>query len=348
MLIGFAAAYRDGGWLEAPLFELADEPESEAARLRPFAGRATPDVALPASLIPRLTDHHVHLGLADAGRLFAGGITHVTDLGWEPSAAHEWTALAAPHVSIAGALLSCVGGYPLNAGWGPAGSTVEIAAADDADTAVAAQQEAGASVIKVTLNSGAGPVPNDALLDRIASAAHARGLPVYAHAQGSGQAARAFAAGIDVLAHAPFSERLPDALLTAMAARGTTWVSTLQIHGWGTPTREFGVASDNVRRFSGCGGVVLYGTDLGNGDLPIGVNADELASLADVGVDPMAAIARGDAPGQPTPAHDGGTGRHVALVAGAPPIDPADLPGWLAGAQGRTVDSVVAEATSAL
>ncbi|MFC8921976.1 hypothetical protein [Cellulosimicrobium sp. NPDC057127] len=228
-----------------------------------------------------------------------------------------------PHVTFAGAFLTAPGGYPSDRSWAPDGSVVEIATPDEAVAAVDRQLASGASFVKVALNSDAGPVPDDATLAAVVGRAHERGVAVVAHAEGPGQAAQAFEAGVDRLAHAPFSERLPDALLLAMArprprsgsraehdtarrrARPerrpapendaqvvfgragtgrTTWVSTLDIHGWGTPTPEQDVAVDNVRRFVALGGTVVYGTDLGNGALPLGVNPGELRALVAAGL----------------------------------------------------------------
>jgi amidohydrolase family protein len=336
-LISFAAAYQDSSWHHSPLFELTNR------RLRRSTARGTPDIRIDGTLIPRLVDHHVHLGLVDPVELLAGGITHAIDLGWDPHVAHGWTQLKAPVVTIAGALISCVGGYPKNAGWGPPASTREVDGQDAAAAAVAEQQAAGASVIKVTLNSDAGPTPSDALLRELVAAARARDLPVYAHAQGEGQAERAFTAGVDVLAHAPFSEALSDELLTAMAANRMRWVSTMRIHGWGSPTAEFEVASDNIRRFAAAGGQVLYGTDAGNGPLTVGVNAHELAALADAGVDLLPALTTA-APGERT--HPTNGPEVVAVVAGIPPTDTAALPGWLGTARGVSVESFQTEGFS--
>ena len=264
-----------------------------------------PELHLAGTVLPAFADAHVHLGLVDATALVPHGIAAVHDLGWIPDAAAGWAAEAGrsagasrlPDVLFAGAFLTAPGGYPSDRSWAPAGSVVEVATPADAVAAVDRQAAAGASCVKVALNAVAGPVPDDATLAALVARAHERGVPVVAHSEGPGQAERAFAAGVDRLAHAPFSERLPDALLAAMAGAshhdGTsamTWVSTLDIHGWGAPTPEHDVAVDNVRRFVAAGGTVVYGTDLGNGPLPVGVNARELRALAAAGLGPDALL----------------------------------------------------------
>ncbi|MBD5785083.1 amidohydrolase [Cellulosimicrobium terreum] len=306
------------------------------------------------TLLPPFTDAHVHLGLVDATALLPHGIAVVHDLGWVPDVAASWVGTPGlPAVELAGAFLTAPRGYPSDRSWAPDGSVVEIASPEEAVAAVDRQLAAGASFVKVALNSVAGPVPDDGVLAAIVGRAHERGRSVVAHTEGAGQAARAFECGVDRLAHAPFSERLPDALLVAMTARpsrpghapsGMTWVSTLDVHGYGTPTPQQDVAIDNVRRFSDAGGTVVYGTDLGNGPLPVGVNERELRALAAAGLGPDALLRSLTSASTPPAEHDlkdassrGTTARsfsagRMTFVPGEPPDDPSDLPRWLAGA----------------
>jgi hypothetical protein len=81
---------------------------------------------------------------------------------------------------------------------------------------------------------------------------------------------------------------LPRAPTCSRTPRGrqTTWISTLDIHGWGTPTADLPVALDNLRRFLSHGGTVRYGTDLGNGPLVPGVNPREIRALQQAGLTP--------------------------------------------------------------
>ncbi|WP_454730073.1 amidohydrolase family protein [Cellulosimicrobium protaetiae] len=251
--------------------------------------------------LPPFVDAHVHLGLVDPVAVRRGGIAVVHDLGWVPDVARTWPGRPGfPEVAFAGAFLTAPGGYPSDRSWAPPGSVEEVGSPEAAVAAVDRQVAAGASFVKVALHSGAGPVPDDVTLAALVGHAHARGRDVVAHVEGRGMAARAYEAGVDRLAHAPFSERLPDDLLAAMAgpsgAGGTDrsrvgWVSTLDVHGWGSPTAEQDVAIDNVRRFVALGGTVAYGTDLGNGPLPPGVNSRELRALAAAGLDAHALVA---------------------------------------------------------
>jgi imidazolonepropionase-like amidohydrolase len=138
-------------------------------------------------------------------------------------------------------------------------------------------------VIKVALNSEVGPVLSDGELLAACNAAHERGHAVTAHAQGSGQAERALGAGVDELAHCPWTERLPDGVIEALARRMGV-VSTLDIHSYGRPSAQLDVAVDNLRRFAEAGGRVRYGTDLGNGPIPPGIHGREVMHLAAAGL----------------------------------------------------------------
>lgn len=191
-------------------------------------------------------------------------------------------AFSTPHavtVEFAGAFLTPVGGYPSDRDWAPAGSVREIADAAAAARAVAEMADAGASCIKVASNSAAGPVFTDDLFRAIVVAAAERGLPVVSHAEGAGEAQRTAGLGAAFLAHAPFTERLDDADIAAQAV-SVSWISTLSVHDGDAQK----TAVDNVRRFHAAGGTVLYGTDMGNGPTPVGVNTAELTALRAAGV----------------------------------------------------------------
>lgn len=269
-----AATFFDGeGWRDAVLDTTDERPTLRDAWTTPGMPR------LDGVLVGGFTDHHVHLQLVDHEDLAASALGRVVDLGADPSAIAALAAAGGVVVEYAGAFLTPVGGYPSDRDWAPDGSFREIADAADVERAVREMADAGASCIKVASNSSAGPVFDDALLGTIVGAAHALGLPVVAHAEGRGEAQRVARLGADLLAHAPFTERLTDAEIAEQAA-SVSWISTLAIHGGA----DLHVALDNVRRFHAAGGTVLYGTDMGNGPTPVGLNPQELAALRDAGV----------------------------------------------------------------
>lgn len=241
-------------------------------------------------------------------------------------------------VTFAGQFLTPPGGYPGKQAWAPAGSVREVTTVEDAAAAVDEQCRAGASVIKVMLNSDAGPVFPPEVLHAIVTRAHECDTWVVAHAEGVGQALRAFAAGADLLAHTPFSERIVDELIDAMAGR-MTWISTLDIHGWGDYDDDFARASDNLRRFHAHGGRVLYGTDLGNGPLPLGVNRREIDALLAAGLSPDEVLGAltARAPTRPRTSSRlpaaGRIGSRVTLISGEAPSDPVGFADWLCTAR---------------
>lgn len=160
--------------------------EADAAGIRLAADGAKPDGHLTGTVLPGLRDAHVHLGLIDPNELLAGGIAAVIDRGWIPEQARTWVDDPnLPEVRVVGAFLTCKGGYPSDRAWAPAGSVREVTLTDAA-AAVDEQIAHGAGVIKVTLNSTAGPVLDDDTLRAIVSRAHARGVHVIAHAEGEG------------------------------------------------------------------------------------------------------------------------------------------------------------------
>ncbi|MEO6512836.1 MAG: hypothetical protein ABIO16_17695 [Nocardioides sp.] len=235
---------------------------------------------------PAFCDHHVHLGLVDAGQqggLATSGIGRVVDLGWSDDVVA--LAQAAPvHAAYAGRFVTAPGGYPGASRWAPPRCLSEVAEPRDAAAAVAHQVALGASLVKVTLNRDVGPVPDVPSLRAVVDAAAGAGRPVVAHAQGPGMVELALASGVPALAHTPWTHRLDDAVVEEAVAADMAWVSTLDIHGYGTPSADQDRAVDNLARFRAAGGRVLYGTDLGNGPLPEALNLRELGLLADAGL----------------------------------------------------------------
>lgn len=279
---------RDGGALElcdGAVVAVADAPGPGPRR------------RLPGTLLPGLCDAHVHSALTDLATVRAGGIAAVWDLGGVPSAVAALRDRAAagpgsglPRVTFAGPFLTAPGGYPSDRAWAPPGSWRELHSAADAAEAVAACRALGAELVKVTAHTG-GPTLPAPVLAAVAAAAHDAGLRVVVHAEGPGTVEAAVDAGVDLLAHTPWTQRVDDGVLRAAAGQDMIWISTLDIHGWGRPSPELGAAVDNLRRFLGYGGSVRYGTDLGNGPLVPGVNPREIRALQRAGLTPEDVLA---------------------------------------------------------
>jgi imidazolonepropionase-like amidohydrolase len=241
-------------------------------------------------LMPAVADRHVHIELSDPAAVLAGGVTAVRDLAWPverifPLAdASEMPSFDGPLIRAAGPMLTAPGGYPTRDGWAPPGTGRELTSVEGATRAVEELARLGAAAIKVSLNAEAGPTPSDAQLAAICDAAHAADLPVTAHAQGKGQVERALGAGVDELAHTPWT-RLSDEVIQA-AATQMRIVSTLDILSFGRDTPEIRTALDNLRRFHVAGGTVTYGTDLGNGSIPPGIHTREASLMVEAGLEP--------------------------------------------------------------
>lgn len=238
---------------------------------------------VPEVTLPGVVDRHVHLGLVDRALLAGGPVTEVHDLGWDP---HETTAWAATppsgvRVRYVGPFHTAPGGYPSGRSWAPDTAVRAVATPLAAEQAVADVVAGRGFAIKVALHADMALLPDD-VLRALTGEAHGRGLPVLVHAEGAGQAKRAIDADADTLVHVPWTEALPDEVI-ARAAR-MTWISTLAIHDG--PGRPAGLerAIDNARRFVAAGGTLVYGTDMGNGPTPVGVNEREIELLGDVGL----------------------------------------------------------------
>lgn len=257
------------------------------------ASRAGPvevdeEIHVDGFLMPAAADRHVHIELSDPWQVVRGGVTAVRDLAWPAERIFpladlsEMPSFEGPLIRACGPMLTAPGGYPSQASWAPEGTAHEVVGPEDAARAVREVTAAGAAAVKVSLNAEAGPTPSDAELLAIVDAARDAGVPVTVHAQGTGQVERALGAGIDELAHAPWSPLSDDTIRAAAAALRI--VSTLDIHRSDGDAAPLEIAVDNLRRFVAARGEVVYGTDLGNGSIPPGIHVRELALMSRAGV----------------------------------------------------------------
>jgi imidazolonepropionase-like amidohydrolase len=253
------------------------------------AGPDDEELRIDGFLMPAVADRHVHIELGDAASVLLGGVTAVRDLAWPADRifaladASELPSFTGPLIRAAGPMLTAPGGYPTGERWAPAATGRELRGPDDARAVVRELAGLGAAAIKVSLNAEAGPTPSDGEIAAICETAHEMDLPVTAHAQGRGEVERALGAGIDELAHTPWT-RLSDDVLETCAKR-LRIVSTLDILSFGRDTPEIRTALDNLRRFHTAGGTVIYGTDLGNGAIPSGIHPREALLLAEAGLE---------------------------------------------------------------
>lgn len=258
---------------------------------RPAPPEADEEIRIDGFLMPGVVDRHVHIGLSDPASVVAGGVTAVRDLGWSPDDIFAYAEASegpfrGPLIRAVGPIITCAGGYPSRAPWAPAGTALEVRGAQEAAAAVRSViARSGLAVVKIALNVDAGPTLTDEELLAICDSAHREEAIVTVHAQGAGQAERAVGGGVDEFAHCPWSERVSEDLITAMAGR-VRIVSTLDIHSRGKETPELHTALDNLNRFLAAGGTVTYGTDLGNGPIPPGIHVGEIWHLRRAGLSP--------------------------------------------------------------
>ena len=290
MLVRGAAAWTGEGIVEGAAVVL-DRNRIRYAGSIEAAPEADDEVVGSWFLMPGAVDHHVHIGLADPRAVLRGGVTFCRDLAWPPDDIFplvdisQSTDFDGPPLGAAGPMITAVGGYPSRAGWCPPGGWVEVRGAEEAAAAVDRVAGNDPAVIKLALNADAGPTLSDAELVAACEAAHALGLAVTAHVQGRGETERALGAGVDELAHCPWTEELSEDLAAGIARRMAV-VTTLDIHSHGVRTPDLDRAVENLRRIAGGGGRIRYGTDLGNGPIPPGIHAGEVAHLAAAGLSP--------------------------------------------------------------
>ncbi len=203
------------------------------------------------TLIPGLHDLHTHLrapaydGAEDMQKAWAGyllaGVTSVNDYSLSGEMIAPVRALAAspgpvraPHLVLA-VRLGVPGGHGTEYGWGDA-FTLEATTAR-AGTAAAARALAYVpDALKVFADGWRyGRAPDLASMNRetlaaIASAAHARAVPVFTHTVTLGGARLAALAGVDALGHGVGDAPVDAALIAAMKAGGTAYVPTMVVY----------------------------------------------------------------------------------------------------------------------
>ncbi len=207
------------------------------------------------------------------------GFTTVLDLASETSLASaiakriDSQRLAASRLLTAGSPFYPPGGTPIYARpiYEALGlPNAEIVDAGQASARVDAQAEQGVRAIKIfsgAILGGADSVlamrPEDA--QAIVKAAHARGLPVFAHPTNGAGLDVAVSSGVDVLAHAaPLAGEWSRAFAADLAARGIGLVPTLRLFElFPDPSTPLDRAVRQAQSLHEAGGDLLFGTDSG-------------------------------------------------------------------------------------
>lgn len=339
-----------------------------AGTLSPPAGAAHIDGAGRFAMAG-LIDVHAHLGEGglglgdDAGRTRAlgqflrYGVTSIFAPGGAGANDADFTALrercrseaaACPDLYGSGSLITAPGSHPMstifNMAVDPPAPAMEAAGVTilppDADihALIAAKQAAGVDAIKIIIEDGPPPwYPKPRLTDgqiqAITAAAHARGLPVFAHVGSAEHVRIALDAGVDGIMHSPV-DSLPDDLVRRMADQDMVFVATFALYDglltWArqereadpyalagvepsaiesltappfleaAPENEAGVlaylanTSDNIRRAAAAGVPIALGTDVNNPFVFPGYSVhEELVLMVQAGLTPSQALYAG-------------------------------------------------------
>ncbi len=236
-----------------------------------------------AAMLPGLINVHVHNTLTPAllEQWAQAGVTTVRDVGAPEG---QWTIQYREAVNqdprkarllMSGPLVTVPSGYPT--GKFP---SLTVTSPEDAVIKVTKLIDRGVDVIKITLESAAGPELSQAEVDAIVTTAHARNIPVAAHVHTSDDAQKAILADVDDIDH--MMPHLTDEQIQEMLTKGIYYVPTI------TFTLE---AGEEFKKFIRAGGLVAMGNDAGyleGGE--IGMPMRELIGLTWFGLTPLQVI----------------------------------------------------------
>jgi imidazolonepropionase-like amidohydrolase len=235
-----------------------------------------------ATILPGFVDLHVHVS---GPQVLRRGVTTARNLG----SSLEFLDVPRPspqRLLRAGPLVTAPGGYPIPV-FG-AEIALEVRGQAQARAAVRDLARRGADVIKIALEPGFGwPVLTAAEVGAIVDEAHARELPVVAHATAQFGAELALTQGADELVHYPCGGLLPETR-RELVEREIEIVATLHaLDVTGACGDPVAAASE----FVAAGGRLLYGSDMGVQGIPDGIDVEELRLLRRAGLSPAEVLA---------------------------------------------------------
>lgn len=242
-----------------------------------------------STILPGFIDAHVHNGYHDLNlKVWAQeGITTVRDLGvsYELDAFVIRDRLSSDakcaRLVASGPILTVPEGFP------PGTIGLRIASVQDAQRKTESLIDKGADVIKVALESRAGPILSAEELSAIVWTAHQRNKPVSAHVTTLQDMCLALESGIDDMAHTVGLDPVPDEIIQRIVDSGVSWVTTLAATG----NKIRPGCIENLNRFVKAGGRAVYGTDAGYISYPeIGMSIQELEFMKEAGMAPLQVI----------------------------------------------------------
>jgi imidazolonepropionase-like amidohydrolase len=225
-----------------------------------------------ATILPGFIDLHVH---QEAGML-EGGVTTVRNLGTVIEAVRPPRFSGSVRLLTAGPIVTVPNGYPVNVRDPRIG--LPVSSVEAARKAVGQLAGRGAAVIKISLDPGDGtwPMLTTEQVRAIVAEAHKNDLQVTAHAFRPEGVTRALAGGVDELAHAPCGAT--DGMLRELVDRDIQVVATLHVE------QRMGGCAYVASRFVEFGGTLLYGSDVGNPGIPVGIDVVELRLMEQAGL----------------------------------------------------------------
>jgi enamidase len=263
------------------------------------------DVPIPSSvqpydlegttILPGLINTHVH-DAYDGMNLEAwaqAGVTTVRDLGFPLNRARPWYSLRTEFADnpryarllVAGPLVTCPGGYPVSTNDFP---SLTVRSKEEAPRAIERLINSGADVIKIALESQAGPVLSPDIVSTIVETAHAQNIPVSAHVTQVKDLRRALDAGVDEIAHM-VTDYLPPYLIRRMVEEDVSCVPTLAVWKGQQPK-----IWDNLSRFVEAGGRVALGNDAGYlSGVIVGMPMNEIRAMKRTGMTPTQILVAG-------------------------------------------------------
>jgi imidazolonepropionase-like amidohydrolase len=294
----------------------ADLVDCRGSTVMPGLVDAHVHLAMAGSAEPDSSAEQTRLRVEGNARdLLQSGVTTARDASGPSSVLLEQRARCEADPRAGPQLLLCCEGIACPDGHGTEFSAVkivtEVAGPDAARAAVRRLVELGADWVKVMLNGASAELELDEPeLRAIVDEARARGVLVAAHASNERAVALAVRCGVDTVEH---GNGIDDELAATMAARGIALVSTTHVYRAGAGCTD-GPAGDplaafeprvreQVRSIMGervaaheraipallrAGATVALGTDAVVG--PIGLAADEVAALTEIGMTPAQAL----------------------------------------------------------
>ena len=248
-------------------------------------------------LLPGLIDAHVHLdGPGRLAVLASYGITTALDMASVPEETARLGGVGG-EADFRTAGIPAIAPGSLHSHFPGVGQRGLIGGPDEAEQFVADRIAEGSDYIKIVVGSPFAD-HDQATVDALVVAAHARGKIVIAHASSVGAVDKALAAGADILTHAPLDQPLDPRVAAEAADAGRVVAPTLTmmdaiVANIAPPGADYANARASVGLLQAAGVPILAGTDANDtpgtpSRVPHGASLHhELELLADAGLSPL-------------------------------------------------------------